>query len=40
MYIGVIIETFKSDDVIRKAKNAILAFWQCHTAYDVIMMSK
>ena len=28
MSIWVIIDTFKSDDVVRKPKNAILAFWR------------
>ena len=40
MSIWVIIDTFKSDDVIRKPENAILAVWGCHMAYDVIMVSK
>ena len=40
MSIWIIIDTFKSDDVIRKPENAILAFWQYHTAYEVIMTSK
>ena len=39
MSIWVIINTFKSDDVIRKPENAILVFWWCHTTYDVFMMS-
>ena len=37
MSIWVIIDTFKSDDAIRKLKNAILAFWWCHATYDVNM---
>ena len=37
MSICVIIDTFKSDDVIRKPENAILLFRWCYTAYDVIM---
>ena len=32
MSIWVIIDTFKSDDVIRKTKNTILAFWWRPTA--------
>ena len=36
MSIWVTIDTFKSDDVIRKPKNAILAYWRCHAVYDVI----
>ena len=40
MSIWVIIDTFKSDDIIRMPENAILMFWWCHMAYDVIMKSK
>ena len=35
----VIIDTFKNDDIIRKHEIAILAFWLCHTVYDVKMTS-
>ena len=40
MPIWVIIDTFKSDDVIRKPEDAILAFWdviQLRRHYDVKM---
>ena len=40
MTIWVIIDPFKSDDVIRKAKNEILGSWERYTPYDVIMTSK
>ena len=39
MSIWVIIDTFKSNDIIRKPKTTILAFWWC-PGYDVIMTSK
>ena len=39
MSIWVIIDTFKSDDVIRKPENAILAFWWCRAVDGVKMTS-